>query len=144
MTRRKKSNGRGSVLGIDFRIVFIMMLLVVMVLAFYYLGTDLGFELDPLNPVTVSQFLAVLPSIFFFIIGLYIIVNIGGLYVIPAFGVLGFGMAVLLRAMYLPPLSMITPNMMSGLSIESIMMWTVVISLLFGGIIGAATSKRRR
>ena len=143
MTRRKKSNG-GKILGIDFKIVFIMMLLVVMVLAFYYLGTDLGFEFDPLNPVTVSQFLAVLPSIFFFIIGLYIIVNIGGLYVIPAFGVLGFGLAVLLKAMYDPPLSMITPNMMSGLSIQSIMLWTVVISLLFGGIIGAATSKRKR
>ena len=144
MTRKRKSSGRSSILGIDMRIAIIMVLLVVMVLAFYYLGIDLGFEFDPLNPVTVSQFLAVLPSIFFWIIGLYIIVNIGGLYVIPAFGILGFGMAVLLKAMYDPPISMITAQMMSGLSIQSIMLWTVVIALLFGGIIGAATSKNKR
>ena len=142
MTRRKKSSGRGSILGIDFRIVFIAVLLIVMFLAFYYIGTDLGFEIVPLDSAT--NFITVLPSVLLFIVGLYILINIGGLYVIPAFGILGFAMAVLLHAMYDPPISMITPQMMSGLTIEEIMFWTVIISLIFGGIIAAATSARRK
>jgi hypothetical protein len=141
MTRRKKSSG-GKILNIDFRIVFIAVLLVVMFLVFYYIGADLGFDdLIPLD--SASNFITILPSVFLFIVGLYILINIGGLYVIPAFGILGFAMAVLLHSMYDPPISMITPQMMSGLSIESIMFWTVIISLIFGGIIAAATSKRK-
>ena len=142
MTRRKKSNGNGSILGIDFRIVFVAVLLIVMFLVFYYTGTDLGFEIVPLDSAT--NFITVLPSMLLFIVGLYILINIGGLYVIPAFGILGFSMAMLLHAMYDPPISMITPQMMSGLTIEEIMFWTVVIALIFGGIIAAVTSKRRR
>jgi len=142
MTRRKKSNGNGSILGIDFRIVFVAVLLIVMFLVFYYTGTDLGFEIIPLDSAT--NFITVLPSMLLFIVGLYILINIGGLYVIPAFGILGFSMAMLLHAMYDPPISMITPQMMSGLTIEEIMFWTVVIALIFGGIIAAVTSKRRR
>ena len=128
--------------GIDFRIVFIMVLLVVMLLAFNYLSVDLGFGAD--STIISTQFLAVMPALFLFIIGVYLLVNITGLFIIPAFGVLGMGVAQLLRAMYLPPLSMITPSMMSGLSIESIMFYCVIISLLFGGVIGATTSKRRK
>ena len=142
MTRRKKSNGNGSILGIDFRIVFVAVLLIVMFLVFYYTGTDLGFEIIPLDSAT--NFITVLPSMLLFIVGLYILINIGGLYVIPAFGILGFSMAMLLHEMYDPPISMITPQMMSGLTIEEIMFWTVVIALIFGGIIAAVTSKRRR
>jgi len=141
MTRKRKSNNQ-SVFGIDFRIVFIAVLLIVMFLTFYYIGTDLGFEIVPLDSAT--NFITVLPSVFLFIIGLYILINIGGLYVIPAFGILGFAMAVLLHAMYDPPISMITPQMMSGLTIEEIMFWSVIISLIFGGIIAAATSGKRR
>jgi hypothetical protein len=125
---------------IDFRIVFIVILLVVMALTFYYIGENLGFG-D--TTVITTNFITILPSVFLFIVGLYITVTIGGLYTIPAFGVLGFAMATLLRSMYLPPISMITPSMMSGLSIQSVMMWCVIISLLFGGIIGATTSRRK-
>jgi hypothetical protein len=136
---KKKRNG--SVLGVDTRIIFVSVLLIVMFLVFFYLGTDLGFEIIPLD--SASNFVTVLPSLFLFIVGLYILTSIGGLYVIPAFGILGFAMAVLLHAMYDPPISMITAQMMSGLTIEEIMFWTVVISLIFGGIIAAVTSKKR-
>jgi hypothetical protein len=113
-----------------------------MLLAFNYLSVDLGFGVD--SNIITTQFLVVMPALFLFIIGVYLLVNITGLFIIPAFGVLGMGLAQLLRAMYNPPLSMITPSMMSGLTIESIMFVTVVISLIFGGILGATTSKRRK
>jgi hypothetical protein len=138
MTRRRRSSNR----GIDLRILFIFALLILIVLAFFYLGFDFGFEVIPEDATT--NFITVLPSLFFFIIGVYMLVSIGGMYVLPAFGILGFGMAILLHAMYDPPISMITPQMMSGLTIEEIMFWTVIIALIFGGIIAATTSKRKR
>lgn len=140
MTKKRKSS-QDSFFGVDTRIVFIAILLIVMFMTFYYIGTDLGFEIIPLDAAT--NFITVLPSVFLFIVGLYVLINIGGLYVIPAFGILGFAMAVLLHAMYDPPISMITAQMMSGLTIEEIMFWTVIISLIFGGIIAAATSRKR-
>jgi hypothetical protein len=39
---------------------------------------------------------------------------------------------------------MITPEMMTGLSIDQIMFWTVLIALIFGGILTSLTAKKRR
>jgi len=123
--------------GIDIRFILIMALLIVIVMAFLYLGVDLGF-----NAMATSDFLNVLPYLFFFILGLYIIITIGGMYMLPAFGILGFGLAGLLREMWV--LGMVTPEMMTGLTIEEIMFWTVLISLIFGGVLTAITSKKRK
>lgn len=123
--------------GIDIRFILIIALLIVIVMAFLYLGVDLGF-----NAMATSDFLNVLPYLFFFILGLYIIITIGGMYMLPAFGILGFGLAGLLREMWV--LGMVTPEMMTGLTIEEIMFWTVLISLIFGGVLTAITSKRKR
>jgi hypothetical protein len=126
---------------IDFRIVVIMILLVIIALTFYYAGEDLGFGDTTL---ITGNFITILPSVFLFIVGLYITVSIGGLYTIPAFGILGFAMATLLRSMYNPPISMITPQMLSGLTIQGVMFWCVVISLIFGAIIASTTSSKKR
>jgi hypothetical protein len=136
MPKRKRNIGNMAK-GIDIRFIIIIALLVVIVMAFLYLGVDLGFD-----ATSTASFLAVLPYLFFFVIGLYIIINIGGVYMLPAFGILGFGLAGMLNAMY--DLGMVTTEMMTGLSIEEIMFWTVLISLIFGGILVAVTSKRKR
>lgn len=134
MGKRKRKISVGK---LDVRFIFIIAVLIVMVMAFMYLGTDFGF-----NATSTADYLGVLPYLFFIIIGLYIIVSIGGIYMIPAFGILGFGVAGLIREMWL--LGMVTVQMMSGLTIDDIMFWTVLISLVFGGLITALTSKKRR
>lgn len=135
MPKRKRSIGR----GLDTRFIFIIAVLIVMAMVFFYLGVPIPFGF---NVSSTADYLAVLPYLFFFIIGLYIIVSIGGIYMLPAFGILGFGVAGLLKAMY--DRGMITPEMMTGLSIDQIMFWTVLIALIFGGILTALTSKKRR
>jgi hypothetical protein len=137
MGKRRKFNVGKTVEKLDVRFIFIIAVLIVMVMAFMYLGVDFGFNVSSAN-----DYLAVLPYLFFFIIGLYIIVSIGGIYMLPAFGILGFGIAGLLREMWVR--GMITPEMMTGLSIDQIMFWTVIIALIFGGILTAITSKRKK
>jgi hypothetical protein len=133
MPKKKRNTGR----SLDIRFILIIAILIVMVMAFLYLGVNFGFNIS-----STADYLAVFPYLFFFIIGLYIIVSIGGMYMLPAFGILGFGVAGLLKAMY--DRGMITPEMMTGLSIDQIMFWTVLIALIFGGILTALTSKKRR
>jgi hypothetical protein len=133
MTKRKR-NRYG---GLDLRFIFIIAVLIIMIMVFLYIGVDFGF-----NVSSTSDYLAVLPYIFFFVIGLYVIVAIGGIYMLPAFGILGFGVAGLLKAMF--DRGMITPEMMTGLTIDQIMFWTVIIAILFGGILTAMTSKKRK
>lgn len=135
MVRKRKI--KISLGGLDIRFIFIIAVLIVMIMVFLYIGVDFGF-----NATSTSDYLAVLPYLFFFIIGLYIIVSIGGIYMLPAFGILGFGVAGLLREMWV--LGMITVEMMTGLSIDDIMFWTVLIALIFGGILTALTAKKRR
>ena len=131
---RRKRNTFG---GLDLRFVFIIAVLIVMIMVFLYIGVDFGFNIS-----STADYLAVLPYIFFFVIGLYVIVAIGGIYMLPAFGILGFGVAGLLKAMF--DRGMITPEMMTGLTIDQIMFWTVIIAILFGGILTAMTAKKRK
>jgi hypothetical protein len=133
MPKKKRNRGR----ALDIRFILIIAVLIVMVMAFLYLGVGFGF-----NVSSTADYLAVLPYLFFFIIGLYIIVSIGGIYLLPAFGILGFGVAGLLREMWVR--GFITPEMMTGLSIDQIQLWTVIIALIFGGILTALTAKKRR
>jgi hypothetical protein len=135
MGRKKKTTI--SLRGLDIRFIFIIAVLIVMIMVFLYIGVDFGF-----NVSSTSDYLAILPYLFFFVIGLYIIVSIGGIYMLPAFGILGFGVAGLLNAMF--DQGMITPEMMTGLTIDQIMFWTVLIALMFGGILTALTAKKRK
>lgn len=123
--------------GLDIRFILIISLLVVITMVFLYISPNFGFSLT-----STSDYIAMVPYIFLFIISLYIIVTITGMFLLPAFGLLGFAVGGLLNEMYI--LNMITVEMMSGLSIQSIEFWCVVISLLFGGILVTVTSKRRK
>ena len=133
MPKRKKSNGR----GLDVRFIFIISLLVVIAFAFMYLGINLGF-----NVSSVSDYFGILPFLFLFIVGLFVIVNITGYFMLPAMGLIGFSVAGMLNEMF--NLGMVPPELLTGLTIDQAMFWVVVISLLFGGILVVLTSKRRR
>jgi hypothetical protein len=110
-------------------------LLIVMVLVFTYLGVYFGF-----NVSTTADYIAIIPSFLFILAGLYIVVSVGGMYSFPALSLIGVGMALLLNVMYTN--GYITVQMMSGLTIQQIMFWCVVIGGLAGGIVAAMTSRR--
>ena len=119
---------------LDIRIPMIIAILFVIVLAFMYLP-NYGFD-----PGAVKDYIAIIPSMLFIIVGLYISVKIGGMYSFPAITIIGFGMAIMMNTMYQG--GYITVQMLSGLTISQIEYWCVIISGLAGAIVAAATSKR--
>jgi hypothetical protein len=110
-------------------------LVVVIVLVFQFIGVDLGF-----NASSTADYIAVLPAFIFLIAGLYIVVKVGGMFAFPALTMIGIGVAILLNTMYAR--GFVTVQMMSGLSIQSIMFWCVIISGMAGAVCAAVTAKR--
>ena len=118
----------------DLRIPMIAGLVVVVVLVFMYLGVDFGFDVS-----SAKDYIAIIPSFIFLIAGMYLVVKMGGMYMFPALSVIGIGLAMLLNVMWTN--GYITVQMMSGLTIQQIMFWTVVISGLAGAVVAAITAR---
>ena len=110
-------------------------LVVVVVLFFMYLGVDFG-----LGATSVSDYIAVVPAFIFLIAGLYLVVKVGGMFAFPALTMIGVGLALLLTTMHTN--GYITLQMMSGLTIQQVSFWTVIIAGLAGAVVAATTAKR--
>jgi len=121
---------------LDLRIPLIIALFFFIILVFQYVDlASFGFD-----ATAASSFITVLPGLFFVVVGVIILVKIQGIFSIAGFGVIGFGLAVLMGEIY--SVGLITVGMLSGLTIASVELWCVILSILAGGITAAVTARR--
>ncbi len=121
----------------EFLAVLPIVSLVVVFLAMFYFAEDLGFDAD-----MDTDFLQVLPGLAAFVIGMTLFAITRGMFAFPAFMVVGMGLAHLFGT--LDTMGMITSQMKTGLTIEQIQLWIVVIFSLVGGIANAIAYRSRR
>lgn len=110
--------------------------LVVIFLALFYFAEDLGFDTD-----IDTDFLRLLPGLAAFVVGMAIFAITKGVLAFPSLMVVGFGLAWLFGVMN--DMGMITVQLKTGLTIEQIQLWTIVIFSLVGGLVNAIMVKRR-
>lgn len=119
----------------DLRIPIIASTAIFLVLIFMYIGPSFGF-----SATATVDFISLIPTLIFLVAGLYMVVRLGGVFLFPALSIIGFGLALLLKA--LDEAGYLTVAMKSGLSTPQLMFLTVVIAAMFGGLAAAFTAKR--
>jgi hypothetical protein len=131
----RRGRGRGSSSRMDLKIPMFAGLIIVIVLFFMYLGVQYGFSVS-----ATADYIAIVPAFIFLGAGMYLVVEIGGLYAFPALTMIGVGMAILLTTMY--DRGFVTVQMMSGMSIVQVSFWCVVIAGLAGIVVASLTSRK--
>lgn len=111
------------------KIVSAIIMIVVLILTLVYGKDMLGFSSDVDTTIT-----SLLPGIFIVSTSFIFLSVIRGIFYFPAMGALGVGFAVLLGEMN--DLSLISSDMLSGLTIGQVQVWCIVLGLVFGGIVG--------
>ena len=111
--------------------------LIVVFLALFYLGEGLGFDsnLD-------TDFMQVIPGLAIFVIGIAILFISKGILSFPCLMFIGVGVAYTFGT--LDTMGMITTQMKSGLTIDQIQLWIIVIFGFLGGILNAIVLYQRR
>ena len=107
-------------------------LLIAIVGALVVGGEELGISTDMTN-----EFIQTIPGLFVFVVGVMIITQVEGVFLLPGVIVVGLGIAVLMGTM--DDMGYITTQMKSGLTIEQIQIWTMVIATIAGGLASALT-----
>lgn len=111
----------------------IVALAVVFIAIFAFLsnfGDDIG-----LDPDVGPDLIMVFPGIFVTVLGFVVAVKLGGIFVLPGFGSIGIGLAVLLEELHTG--GFVTPNIMAGMTVGQLQVWLIVVGLLIGGILAA-------
>lgn len=111
--------------------------LIVIFLALFFFGEDLGFDAD-----MDTDFLLVLPGLAGIVIGLGLFALTRGTFAFPSLMIVGFGLAYLFGT--LDNMGMITDLMKTGLTIEQIQLWIIVLFGLTGGVVNAIALSGRR
>jgi len=122
----------------DLTVAFLgtVVLFIVIVIFIQQAGSDIGF-----GPTATADLIAFLPGIVLFAIGMILIGWMrAGLFSFPAITIMGIGLAFLFNGMYTR--GMITTIMLEGLTIDQLMMWTVVIAALVGAVVAGLTARR--
>lgn len=109
--------------------------LVIIFLALFYFGDELGFDTD----IDVD-FLQVLPGLVGVVIGLALFALTRGTYAFPSLMLVGFALAFLFGT--LDDMGMITTELKVGLTIEQIQLWIIVLFGLTGGVVNAMVLRR--
>ncbi len=120
----------------EFLAVLPVVSLIVVFLAMFYFGEDLGFDAD-----MDTDFLRLLPGLAAFVIGMTLFVITKGMFAFPALMVVGVGLAHLFGT--LDVMGMITTEMKTGLTIAQMQLWIIVIFSLVGGIANAVAYRSR-
>ena len=120
---------------IDTNIVVIISTVIIIFLALYYVGDSVGLEAD-----SFTDFLLIMPGLFFFALGILIIGRMGGLFALPGFTIVGIGMAVLFEEMY--DLGIVNDSMISNLAIGEFQMLVIAVAFLVGAVVTGVTAKR--
>ena len=111
-----------------------VVLAILAVVAFLVLNGDTMLGLDSSLKNTV---IALMPGGVLLIAGLGVMVKARGVVAVAAGGFTGIAAAYLLGA--LNGLSMLSPEMMSGLTLVQIQAWAVLMGIIVGGIVTAAS-----
>jgi hypothetical protein len=100
--------------------------------------TQYGATLN-LDAIITSEYMALLPGVFIFTLGMIGIAISTGAFILPSCAAVGISLALLIRT--LDDLGLITTAMLSGLTIEQTQTWIILICSLMGAILFAL--KRR-
>ncbi len=120
---------------IDMSIGIMVGSVIVIFLALFYFGDDIGL------PTTAdTDFLSILPGLFCFAVGILIIGRMGGLFALPGLSVVGIGIAILSEQMY--DLGILNDQMISYLTIGEFQMLVIAVSFLVGAVVSGVTARR--
>lgn len=120
---------------VDMKIAVIIGSVIFIFLALYYAGDAIGLE-----ATAETDFLQILPGLFIFAVGILLVGRLHGLFALPAFTVVGIGIAVLSEEMY--DLGILNDQMISHLTIGQFQILVIAVSFLIGAVVTGVTSRR--
>lgn len=110
-------------------------LTIAIILILNYTGTAIGLESD-----VTTDFVMIMPGLFLFAVAAVVVVSIGkSIYALPAFTVAGITLALLFEYMY--DQSLISSQIMSGMSVGDVQLILIVFGFLMGSVVAAMGSK---
>jgi len=113
------------------KIATLILIIVVTFLTLFYSGDILG-----LSPTIDSDYITLVPGLFIFIIGAGATWTVRGVYQFASMSCVGIGVAILIGDMH--TLGLVTEELLAGLTLAQLQLWTIVISGIAGGIIVAS------
>jgi len=116
------------------KVVFMIALVLVVFLALFYLDTELGL------PATAdTDFLSIMPGLICFAVGGLVVGKMGGLFALPAFSLIGIGLAILFESMY--DLGIVNDAMISNLTISQFQILVIAIAFLVGAVVSGVSAR---
>lgn len=120
----------------DMKLVFLVGFVLVVFLTLFYLDSELG-----LPDTADTDFLLIMPGLICFAIGALLVGKLGGLFALPAFSLIGVGLAILFESMY--DLGIVNDAMISNLTISQFQILVIAIAFLVGAVVSGVSVKRR-
>lgn len=113
----------------ELRIVMSALMIVIILMILLYLGTEFGF-----TAAMIDDFAMLIPGLIFFVIGAFILSLTGtGMFALPAFSVVGMGLAMLAGEMN--TLGVLIPDILTAtFTIADLQLVIIIFFLLMGGI----------
>jgi len=113
------------------KVATLILALVIVFLGIFYIGDDVG-----LGESATTDYIQFVPGLFVTIIGIGVTWGVRGTINLASMAITGIGFAILLGDM--ESAGYITSELLAGLTIDQLQIWTIVIASLAGGIIVAS------